>query len=265
VGGLEHFDVALDFDGVINSYKDGWKGETETDDPVPGAAEGILKLLESGLAIAIYSTRAGSREGKRTIREYLRGLVGESADSIQISNKKPIAAVYVDDRAVTFNGDWAEMPDKIEEFRSWVDKSLTWSGYKLQGRAKIQGMDISIENRKGSVREGTDKDGHDWSTKMNFDYGYIRGTVGKDKDHLDAYIGPKPDSSTVFIVHQNDPITGAYDEDKVMIGFETIEEAKQAYLSQYDRPGYLGEIDTMDIETFKEKAFDPKNKGRELK
>jgi hypothetical protein len=156
------------------------------------------------------------------------------------------------------------MPEKIDKFKSWLDKSLTWSGHKLQGRTKIQGMDISIENKKGSVRKGTDKDGHDWSIKMNFDYGYIRGTVGKDKDHLDCYLGPNPDSDTVFIIHQNDPLTGAYDEDKVMLNFDSMEEAKRAYLSQYDRPGFLGNIDTMDIETFKDKAFDEKNKGRML-
>jgi hypothetical protein len=126
-------------------------------------------------------------------------------------------------------------------------------------------MDISIENKKGSVRSGTDKNGHEWSIKMNFDYGYIRGTVGKDKDHLDAYIGPNPDSDMVFVVHQNDPGTGAYDEDKVMLGFDSEDEARKAYLSQYDRPGFLGEIDTMDIETFKEKIYSDENKGKMIK
>jgi hypothetical protein len=64
------------------------------------------------------------------------------------------------------------------------------SGHKLQGRAKVQGMDISIENKKGSVRSGTDKNGKAWSQKMGWDYGYIRGTVGKDKDHVDCFLGP---------------------------------------------------------------------------
>jgi hypothetical protein len=69
-----------------------------------------------------------------------------------------------------------------------LDKSLTWSGYPLQGRAKAHGMDVSIENKKGSVRAGTDKDGHEWSIKMNYDYGYIRGTVGRDKFRRRVYI-----------------------------------------------------------------------------
>jgi hypothetical protein len=172
--------------------------------------------------------------------------------------------MYIDDRAIPFNGDWNETLKRIEEFKPWTEKSLTWSGYPLQGRMKVHGMDISIENKKGSTRSGTDKDGHEWHTHMNYDYGYIRGTVGKDKDHVDCYIGSNPEAETVFIVHQNDPVTGEYDEDKAMLGFDSENEAREAYLSQYDRPGFLGDIDAMGIETFKDKAFDPKNKGKKL-
>jgi hypothetical protein len=49
-----------------------------------------------------------------------------------------------------------------------------------------------------------------------------------------------------------------------MLGFDSEDEARKAYLSQYDRPGFLGDIDEMDIETFKETAFDPANKGKKL-
>ena len=74
-----------------------------------------------------------------------------------------------------------------------VRKSLTYSGHPLQDRYRFAGFDISIENKKGSTRSGTDKDGHEWSSKMFYDYGYIRGTVGVDTDHLDVYIGPHED------------------------------------------------------------------------
>ncbi len=158
--------------------------------------------------------------------------------------------------------------DKALEFFPWMrnmGKSLTYSGYPLQGRTKVQGMNISIENKKGSIRSGIDKDGHEWHTKMHFDYGYIRGTVGVDKDHLDVYVGPNRESETVFIVNQNDPVTGKFDEQKVMLGFNSEKDAKDAYLKQYDRPGFFGDMVVMDIETFKEKAFDIKNKGKSLK
>jgi hypothetical protein len=258
--------IAVDFDGVINSYTSGWKGPTETDEPVLSAAESLHTLYQRGYKIIIFSTRANTSEGADTIREYLRNHAenNEFAEAVEITDKKPIADVYIDDRAISFTGDWEETLKQIEEFKPWTEKSLTWSGYPLQGRTKVKGMDISIENKKGSVRSGTDKDGHEWHTHMNFDYGYIRGTVGKDKDYVDCYLGPNPESETVYVVHQNDPVTGKYDEDKVMLCFDSEAEAKAAYLKQYDRLGFLGDIDAMDIEIFKEKAFDKKNKGKML-
>jgi hypothetical protein len=180
--------VAIDFDGVINSFSSGWKGSTVTDAPIGGAVDAIRVLLDSGNKVVIFSTRAATPEGAATIRDYLRvnSGNGDIADMVEITDKKPIADVYIDDRAIPFTGNWEETLRQIEEFRPWTEKSLTWSGYPLQGRTKVQGMDISIENKKGSVRSGTDKDGHEWHTHMNFDYGYIRGTVGKDKDHVDC-------------------------------------------------------------------------------
>jgi hypothetical protein len=261
------FDVALDFDGVINSYKSGWQGADKTDEPVEGAADGLNNLLDEGLKVVIYSTRAETAEGQQTIKDYLHNLIGDRADGIEVSSGKPIATVYVDDRAVTFTGDWEAMPERIGKFKSWLDKSLTFSGHKLQGRTKLHGMDVSIENKKGSIRSGTDKNGHEWSQKMGYDYGYIRGTVGKDKDHVDCFIGPNPESEKVFIIHQVDPYTDGklFDEDKVMLGWDDVVEAKKAYISQYDRPDFFGSMNVMEIDEFKKKAFKKENQGKMLK
>ncbi len=37
-----------------------------------------------------------------------------------------------------------------------VEKSLTFSGHKLQGRTAFRGLNISIENKKGTIRRGVD-------------------------------------------------------------------------------------------------------------
>ena len=141
-----------------------------------------------------------------------------------------------------------------------IIKSLTYSGYKLQGRTRLYGMDISIENKKGSYRSGTDKDGHKWRTYMNYDYGYIRGTVGTDKDHLDCYVGPDKEAQKVYVIHQNDPVTHKYDEDKCMLCFSSAADAKNAYMKQYDRPGFYGSMTTMTIDQFKSFIFSKKGK-----
>lgn len=136
-----------------------------------------------------------------------------------------------------------------------LNKSLTYSGYKLQGRTRLYGMDISIENKKGTYRKGVDSDGHKWKTLMHYDYGYIRGTVGTDSDHVDCYIGPDKNSKKVYVIHQNNPITHKYDEDKCMLCFESADAAKKAYMKQYDRPGFFGSMETLTVEQFKTFVF----------
>ena len=132
-----------------------------------------------------------------------------------------------------------------------IDKSLTYSGHKLQGRTIFNGLNISIENKKGTIRRGTDSDGHKWAIKMHYDYGYIRGTEGVDGDHVDCYIGGNMDAKNVYIIHQKIPGTDKYDEDKCMLGFNTLADAKSAYLRQYDKPGFFGGVDVLPFEVFK--------------
>lgn len=155
--------------------------------------------------------------------------------------------------------------DRINElYNGTVQKSLTWSGHELQDRYNFAGLKISVENKKGSTRSGKDKDGHEWHTFMHYDYGYIRGTEGTDGDHVDCYIGDNEDAKNVYIIHQNDPVTNKYDEDKCMLGFDSLESAKAAYLKQYDRPGFLGSITTMSIDEFKDYVLAKENHGERI-
>lgn len=136
----------------------------------------------------------------------------------------------------------------------------TFSGYKLQGRIKFKGLDISIENRKGSIRKWVDGDGNEGKTKMLYPYGYIRNTIGNDGDHVDCYIGNNKESDKVFIIHQMEPKTNKFDEDKVMLGFDNKTDAKEAYLKHYSSKDFFGSMDEMSIEDFKSKVLGKVNK-----
>lgn len=92
---------------------------------------------------------------------------------------------------------------------------------------KTRGLDIVIENPKGSIRHGKE-----WAQKMAHDYGYIEGTVGADGDEVDVFVGPDPESDTLYIIDQN-KASGEFDEHKVMLGFSNIAEAKDAYHANY--------------------------------
>lgn len=127
------------------------------------------------------------------------------------------------------------------------------SEHKLQGHTEVQGIPIAIENRKGSVRKGTDADGHEWQTKMKVPYGFITGTKGKDGEEVDAFVGPDKEAPKAYVVHQHKADGTGFDEDKIMIGFKDKETAKKTYLQHYDDPKFLGPISTVPVEELKEK------------
>ena len=126
------------------------------------------------------------------------------------------------------------------------------AGNYKKGKVRLHGLDISIENPKGSTRKGKDQDGKEWSSEMKHHYGDIKGTTGADGDSIDVFIGDNPESQKVFIVDQIDPKTGNFDEVKVMMGFDDAETAKSGYLSNYDKNWKgLGEITEASVEDFK--------------
>lgn len=154
------------------------------------------------------------------------------------------------------DGNAIEMVNKaIEEAEKETETDLTpeqkESGDYKKGHVKIQDFDIAIENPKGSVRSGVDKDGKEWSQEMHNTYGYFEGTKGKDSDDVDCFIGPNPLSEDIFVIDQLDK-DGNFDEHKVMLGFDSSEEAREAYLSNYE-DGWtgLGDITKVNIEDFR--------------
>ncbi|UUN95073.1 PLxRFG domain-containing protein [Acinetobacter bereziniae] len=126
------------------------------------------------------------------------------------------------------------------------------AGNYKKGHIKVHGLDISIENPKGSERRGTDPDGKEWAHTMSDHYGYIKRTKGADNEHIDTYIGNNPDSNQVFIVDQIDQASGNFDEHKVMLGFDSQEAATTAYQSNFNQGWKVGPIRNMDMEQFKD-------------
>jgi len=117
--------IALDFDGVINSYKSGFVAINQIPDPpVPGALDAIRNYIDNGLKVHIYSTRCNSVTGLDAIRSYLsqHGLEKEYIDQVSIKSGKPIAILYVDDRGYQFTGNNWPTPDEIKNFTPWTKR-----------------------------------------------------------------------------------------------------------------------------------------------
>lgn len=128
------------------------------------------------------------------------------------------------------------------------------AGTYQKGHAKIHGLDVTIENAKGSVRRGRGADGKAWRVKMPAAYGYIKRTEGADGDQVDVYIGDDPASKQVFVVDQN-TLEGAFDEHKAIMGVGTVEEARALYIEGFsDGKGEqrIRAITEIPIDEFKE-------------
>lgn len=125
------------------------------------------------------------------------------------------------------------------------------AGNYKKGHIKINGFDVTIEQPAGSVRSGKDANGKEWSVTMNNTYGYIRGTESVDGDHIDVFLGPDMNSDMVYVVDQVNT-DGSFDEHKVMMGFSSLEDARSAYLSNYEE-GWkgLGNITGVALDGFK--------------
>lgn len=148
--------LVLDFDGVIHSYTSGWKGAAVIPDPpVPGALEFILEA-DRHFDVHILSSRShqwgGRRAMKRWLREQYREMfwkmddVQKAASDLPVSWThcdtdddawdwgahivqritfpwfKPPATVTIDDRALTFTGEWPD-PAALKSFKPWNKKA----------------------------------------------------------------------------------------------------------------------------------------------
>ena len=143
--------------------------------------------------------------------------------------------------------------------------------YKL-GHINLHGLDISIENPAGSTRSGVDENGKPWETTLANHYGYLKAfrpprsdngitqsavtaysTKGADGDQLDVFIGDKPESQKVYVVDQVNPNTGAFDEHKILLGFDSQDAALNAYHANYQK-GWRGakSVTGMSMDQFKD-------------
>lgn len=135
-----------------------------------------------------------------------------------------------------------------------TEKQIKAGNYK-KGHININGFQITIENPKGSYRKGVDRNGKQWKTLMKNDYGYFNKTVGKDGDAIDVFIGIHKNSQKIFAIDQK--INNVFDETKIMLYFNTANEAKKAYLSNYDKTwNGFWHITEIDIVSFKKWLYD---------
>ena len=194
-----------------------------------------LEKLTNDIREAIHADMPGINPGVATA---LSGSFGKQSAAVRTNKELDLAA----HRAATSERNRRKLPTKPQ----------LHSGTYRKGHVRLHGLDIAIENPKGSWRRGVNREGTPWKTKMKAHYGYIKRTEGADGDHLDVFIGPDLLTDNVWVINQVDPHTGRFDEHKIILGCATKEKARDLYLANY-QPGWrgLGSIYRADIHDFR--------------
>lgn len=174
----------------------------------------------------------------------------EQAASVETSSGQP-QPVPVETTPIGTTSTPTEIQAQREQTETNPTEAQKEAGNYRKGHIKVDGYDIVLENPKGTTRSGKDANGKEWSTTMKHDYGYIRGTKGTDGDHIDVYLSDNPTAGNVYVVDQIDQQTGDFDEHKVMYGFNSMEEAVQAYRDQYEDGWKVGTVTEVSREEFK--------------
>jgi len=113
--------LCIDLDGTILAYEN-WRGADHFGEVVAGAREALLAFRADGWRIIIFTTRGDTKK----VRDYLArqqvpfDYINENPDQPDSANPgKPIADIYIDDRAVPFRGDWTATQAAVTSFRLW--------------------------------------------------------------------------------------------------------------------------------------------------
>ena len=126
--------ICVDFDGVVHQYDSGWCGaDTIPDPPVKGAIAGLYRLCaDPEIDVAIHSARSSQEGGIQAMLMWLQAwdtnyrmknsvpdTTPELNDMIRFPMGKPAAMCYIDDRGVTFDGDWDKITTELKDFQPW--------------------------------------------------------------------------------------------------------------------------------------------------
>jgi hypothetical protein len=199
--------------------------------------------------------------GLNVTDDYIQQTYGE-AFSLPEPEPAPFADIPVEDAPVEDTPiedipveDTTELSESTD-FGAIIDRVFKWNG-----------LDIGVEFLPGAVRFP----GRRNSKKLRSGYGHIRGYLGADGNALDCYLypglvplnkGDEPQGSDnpngipsdrIFEIEQISPEDGDFDEHKYMLGYNSSESAKAAYLAEMPSEyfGRIRAVTVADLEQYK--------------
>lgn len=174
-------------------------------------------------------------------------------------------------------GEWTMDPDQALQRAIFTMEAIPGSAFKklkvvtknagsktakekeVQGEETFRGLPVHIEFYKGDKRH---------NRTLQADYGFIPDTTGRgDGEAVDVYLGENEQAPQAYVVEQLKE-DGSFDEFKVMLGFDSLQEAEAVYCAQFD-PGWretrvksIYEVPVEEfLDTAEEKREEPKTAG----
>jgi hypothetical protein len=115
--------LCIDFDGVIHRYSKGCQGGKIYDPPTEGFFDWAARA-QKHFRLVIYSSRSNEDEGRLAMGQWLVDHLhkwGGEVIAFEIAASKPPAWLTIDDRALTFTGDWLDFPpERLLAFKPWT-------------------------------------------------------------------------------------------------------------------------------------------------
>ncbi|MBD0675460.1 hypothetical protein [Streptomyces sp. CBMA156] len=117
--------VGIDFDLTLVEHRNGWQDGRIYGNPIPGALDALRELMRRR---AVFCVTARHRRYHPDVAAWFvshgfdaivdddpdRAYWLGDGDRLLVTNKKLGAALYIDDRALTFDGDWnAALPEAL--------------------------------------------------------------------------------------------------------------------------------------------------------
>lgn len=210
-----------------------------------GAKARPMSEAESLVVRRIAQGEFGEPQGLTVDELVDRGVKRGTAIGVLDKTKKAMKGLVAKQQVATINAAAHAAATSPQNDLAEPTEAQKEAGNYKKGHAQIHGMEISIENPAGSKRRP------EWP-ELKSHYGYIRRTEGADGDHVDTFIGSKPESDRVYVVDQKDPKSGKFDEHKVMLNFDSLATARKGYLENYTK-GWkgLGAITEVPMANFK--------------
>ena len=143
--------VAVDFDGVLHRYSRGWTGPGDVyDEPTAGALQAVEDLVQH-FRVVVFTARARTPGGASAVHWWLRlhGFPG-----LEVTAEKPPAVVYLDDRAMRFDGRWDGIVDAVRAFRPWTATGEAAPAPTTTYKRKAVGMVDALVDDLRQLRDG---------------------------------------------------------------------------------------------------------------